>query len=124
MTTQYRVDPIVKGLNGFGINFSDTIYTATLTAATDTSIAVPKTAAMGTPCAATNNKFLAVFSYSSGSNVYVALNGTAAVPAGASFAASTSELNPTAKIVQAGDVIHMISAATPSISVAFYAIQE
>ncbi len=67
---------------------------------------------------------MAVFSYSSGANVFVALNAAAAVPAGNTFAATTSELNPNAKMVKSTDVIHFYSSGTPNITVAFYAIQE
>lgn len=124
MTTNYVIDKNKGGVNGFGLPFSDTIYSATLVANTDTAVAVPKTAAIGMPTATSYNKFMAVFSYSSSANVYVALNATAAIPAGNTFAATTSELNPSAKMVKAGDIIHFISNSTPSITVAFYAIQE
>jgi hypothetical protein len=124
MATNYNIDKTKSGVNGFGLPFCNTIYSVTLTASTDTTVAVPLTSAVGAPTATTYNKFMAVFSYSSGKDVFVALNATAAVPAGNTFAAATSELNPTAKMVKSTDVIHFISASTPSITVAFYAIQE
>lgn len=124
MATNYNIDKTKSGVNGFGLPFCNTIYSVTLTASTDTTVAVPLTAAVGAPTATTYNKFMAVFSYTSGKDVFVALNATAAVPAGNTFAATTSELNPTAKMVKSTDVIHFYSASTPSITVAFYAIQE
>jgi len=124
MATNYNIDKTKSGVNGFGLPFCNTIYSVTLTASTDTTVAVPLTSAVGAPTATTYNKFMAVFSYSSGKDVFVALNATAAVPAGNTFAAATSELNPTAKMVKSTDVIHFYSASTPSITVAFYAIQE
>lgn len=129
MTTNYNVDPNKKGTNGWGAPFSDTIYSATLKAATDTVLAVPLTSAMGTPTAKQFNKFLAVVTVDPNATtaVYIALNATAAVPAGIGFAATTSEIVPNnyiCKYVKSTDVIHFISAGTPSITVSFYAIQE
>lgn len=124
MATNYIVDKTKSGVNGFGLPFCSTVYSVTLSANTDTSIAVPLTAALGAPTASTYNKFMAVFSYSSTANVFVALNATAAVPVGNTFAATTSELNPNAKQVKATDTIHVISTGTPSVTIAFYAIQE
>jgi hypothetical protein len=124
MATNYNIDKTKNGVNGFGLPFCDTIYSATLTASTNTTIAVPLTSATGAPTATTYNKFMAVFSYSSGATVFVALNKTAAVPVGATFAATTSEINPTAKMVKSTDTINVISSGTPSVTIAFYAIQE
>lgn len=127
MTTNYNTDWNKRGVNGFGAQFSDTIYSATLKAATDTTVAVPLTAAVGAPTATTFNKFLAVIACTQDVDVFMALNATAAVPAGVNFAATTSELIPNgyiAKMVKSTDVIHFISAGTPSVTVSFYAIQE
>ena len=129
MTTNYVIDKNKNGVNGFGLPFCTSVYSVTLQATTDTSVAVPLTSALGAPTAYTNNKFMAVFSYSLApaaiaADVFVALNATAAVPAGAGFVLTTSELNPTAKVVKSGDTIHVISAGTPNVTIAFYAIQE
>lgn len=128
MTTNYNVDRNKNGVNGYLLPFCDQIFSATLAAATDTLIAVPLTAAMGAPTATTNNKFAAVISCDNAADVFIALNGVAAVPAGVGFAATTSELIPRnqlyCKTVKAGDTIHFISPGTPSVTVAFYAIQE
>jgi hypothetical protein len=141
MTTNYKQDPSKNFYNDFGLPFSDTIYSVTLTSNTAASITVPGTIGMGMPASVSGtgypgaqnayvkgtNKFLAVFSYSVGTgvgDVWVTTTGTAAVPAGASFATTYSELNPKAKYVKAGDVISVISAGTPSVCVAFYSIQD
>ena len=124
MTTQYNVDSISKGVNGFGTPFCSQIYTATLKAATDTAIAVPLTAAMGLPAATSFNKFLAVFGYVPAGEYWISVNGTAAAPAGANFALSTSEINPPAKFCKAGDVIHAFCTAGGDISIAFYALLD
>lgn len=123
---RYNISAVLKGINNFGNYFSDTVYTAKLAAATAASIIVPNTGAIGYP-GTTNgiNKFVAVFSYdNAATDVWVALNQTAAVPAGSTFALSTSVLRPQARVVQGGDVLSFISAGTPNISVEFYAIQE
>lgn len=125
MTTLYNVNTVLQGVNGYGTPFCDTIYTSTLAAATATALTIPGKAAIGMASAATTkNTYLAVFSYTPGAAVWVANNGTAAIPAGAPFALSTSELNPPAKIVKAGDILSMICTAGTSVSVALYSTQE
>ncbi len=115
MTTPYNISSITKGVNGFGLPFCDQIYSVTLSAATEATVTVPGTGAMGSLGV---DKFIAVFSYETNIGVWVSVNATAAVPAGATLAA-------TAKYVKAGDVIHVITAtAATDMSVAFYAIQE
>lgn len=93
----------VNGYNSFGITQSKYIWNATITAAHgETHITVPSTSA----------EFLAVFSYQPGASVLVAINNTAALPAGATLTAATSELNPASRQVNAGDTISMITADT------------
>lgn len=125
MATNYIVDKTKSGVNGFGLPFCSTIYSVTLSANTNATVTVPSTAAIGAPTATTYNKFMAVFSYSSAASVFVALGSAVAeVPAGATFVATNSVLNPTARMVKAGDVINCISAGTPSVTIEFFAIQE
>lgn len=127
MTTNFNTDKSKAWYNGFGAQFSDTIFSVTLVAAADTTVAVPLTAAVGAPTAFKFNKFLAVIACTPSIDTYVALNATAAVPVGGAFAATTSELVPQgyiAKQVKSGDVLHFISAGTPHVTVSFYAIQE
>jgi hypothetical protein len=123
MATQYNINDLVKGVNGFGLQFCANNYTVTLGAATEATLTVPDFTSIGT---INNNtaKLIAVFGIEPAKKVYVALNAAAAVPVGATLAASTSELNPTAKSVKAGDVIHVISAAAADVSISLYAIQE
>jgi hypothetical protein len=121
MATQYNIYSYIKGINGFGLPFCDTIYTATLAANTVQTITVPGTAAMGA-VGYTTDKYVAIFSYTAA--IWVAVNATAAIPAGGTFALSTSELNPNAKYVRAGDVISIISVPGASVSVSIYSIQE
>ena len=122
MTTQYNVYKYVQGVNGYGLPFCDTIYSATLDASTDTTVTVPGASSMFEPAAGVP-KYMAVFAYTADEDVFVAVNQTAAVPAGASFAATGSEQNPKAKYVKAGDVIHVYTAASDvNVSIAFYAL--
>lgn len=125
MTTQYSDNKFMNAVNGFAQQFCETVLTATLTEATATTLTVPGRSSLGTVNATRNPKFVAVFSYEPSKIVFVANNTTAALPAGASFAASSSELLPDAKIVRAGDVLSIISkTGTADVSVALYAIQE
>ena len=70
------------------------------------------------------NKYIAIFSYEPGSQVWVADNATAAIPVGASFASTTSELNPSARVVNAGDVVHFFTpdSGGANVSVILYAL--
>lgn len=129
MTTNFNIDPNKRGVNGGGLQFSDTIFSATLVALADTTLAVPTAMAMGATCATNFNKFMAFISYTlTTAPLYVALNQAAAVPAAANFTATGSEIVPCnnyfSKSVKSGDVLHFLSTGTPSVTVTFYAIQE
>lgn len=122
--TQYNINPVAHGVNGFGLQFSDTSYSATLAADTDTTLTVPGAQATGTQSAA-YAKFYAIIKYSTDGVVWVANNQTAAVPAGASFAQTTGELSPECKYVKGGDVLHFITASSSiKVNVAFFAVQD
>ncbi len=102
-------------VDDFSLRFSGLKYSVTLGAASDTTLTVPSTAA----------RFKAVMKVKVGAEAWVAVNGTAAVPAGASFAATTSEMiNSTlCREVNSGDVLHFITAtASTDVSVVFYAL--
>ena len=101
----------------FGLTFATYKYSATLGATTDTTLTVPGGA----------SRYKALIRCKPGVLVWVALNGTAAVPAGASFAATTSELIPSyatlCREVKAADVLHFYTAtASTDVSVVFYAL--
>ena len=123
MATKFAMSRDVNGYNGFGLIPTDTAYSVTLTANTDTHFAVPKNSSIGGGnTAVTNNPVLiAIFYFTPGAEVWVAKNATAIVPAGNTWGATTSEGNPSAWQVEGGDVIHMITAATGiSAGVRFY----
>lgn len=103
-------------VDDFGLLFPDLKYSAALAATTDTTLTIPGNAP----------RYKAIIKVDS-NLVWVALNATAAVPAGMSFAATTSELvsdNKTlCREVRSGDVLHFYTAtATTNVSVVLYAI--
>lgn len=125
MTTLYKNYNEVQSFNDYGQQACTQIYTASLAATTDTTLTVPGGGIMGGISATTTNGMIAVIRVEN--NTWVALNQTAAVPAGATFAASGSELvtsgQSMAKVVDVGDVIHFYTAtAGTDVSVAFYAL--
>jgi hypothetical protein len=130
MTTIFRTQQEVKAINDFGQQYSDQIYNATLVAATNTTLTVPGGGVMGaiSSFGGTNNhnKVMAVIRTTG--NVWVAVNQTADVPAGGTFAKDTSELVTNALdkayLVNVGDVLNFFApaATTPGVSVAFYAL--
>lgn len=113
----YNLYKSVNGVNGFGAPICDTRVSTTLALNTEATTTVPGTNNMGS---ASSNQYLAVFSYEPAKKVWVAFNETAAVPAGATLVATTSVLNPTARVVKSGDVIHIISAAAADVGIEFY----
>lgn len=126
MTTQYKLQKDVAGYNGFGLQFSDTKYSATLAASADTTLTVPEKGSMG---AALNsvNKWLAIIQVEANLSVWFALNATAAVPAGATLVLTTSDLIIGTAFygveVKAGDVMHFLApTADTDILVKFYAL--
>lgn len=109
MTKLYTAQQTV---NDFGLMFSDDKYDTKLAASTEQTLTVPSNAA----------KWIAVFKYTPNVEVWVANNSTATIP-GSAFAATDSEMNPDARIVAAGDVLHFISeTADTEISVMLYKI--
>lgn len=123
MTTKFTMSRDVNGYNAFGVVPSDTKYSATLTISTDTSLTVPGGMGLGGNGFYGNSRWLAIFNFTPGASVWFANNATAAVPVGASFASTTSELNPAAREVAGGDVLHFIcGSANVSVSVAFYSL--
>ena len=124
MATLFSLTRDINGYNGFGLAFSDTKVSATVAASTDTTYTIGGDAAMGAIAQPSVNKYLAIFSYEPGSQVWVANNAVAAVPVGASFASTASELNPSARVVNAGDVLHFFTpdAGGAVVSVVIYAL--
>jgi hypothetical protein len=121
--TKFSMVRDINGMNGFGLEFTNTAYSATLAAATATALTIPGTASLGGCNTQTKRLFLAIFVYTPGSSVWVANNATAAVPAGAAFASTASELNPAARLVQAGDILSFITTpANTDVNVLLYSL--
>lgn len=123
MATKFSMVRDINGYNGFGLIPTDTAYSATLATSTDTTLVVPSINSLGGASNAVNDEpiLLAIFSFTQGADVWVSDNATATVPAGASFAATLSELNPAAWQVKGGDTLHFISAGTNvDVGVRFY----
>lgn len=126
MTTQYKLQKDVAGYNGFGLQFCDQKYSASLALTTDTSLTVPVNGAMGQALNSVN-KWLAVIQVEANASVWFALNATAAVPASGAFALTTSDLIIGSQYygveVKAGDVMHFLApVAGTDILVKFYAL--
>ena len=99
------------------VPFSDTDFQLLLAASTALAITVP-----GTP----NQIYRAVFRSSSTAEIWVRLNGTAALP-GAGLAISTAyqefiPLEP--KYVKGGDTLSFISASTPQVGVSLLQVSD
>lgn len=124
--TQYKLQKDVAGYNGFGLQISNSKFSASLAITTDTTLVVPTAGSMGAALD-TVNKYLAVIQVEANATVWFANNATAAVPAGTTFAATSSELiiggEYFAREVKAGDTMHFIApVAATDISVVFYAL--
>lgn len=113
MSTKFLMTRDVAGFNGFGILPTYDIYNGLLAVGVAQSVTVPST----------YSNYIAIFSYTPGSTVWVSVNGTAVAPAGA-FGLSVSMMNPAGRQVKAGDVLSLITAdsTNPLVSIEFQAI--
>lgn len=104
----------VQGLNAYAPQISNNMYSAELASGDDESLTVPSTSA----------EWIAVFSYEPGADIWVAINDTAAPPAGATFLATTSFLLPAQLSVKKGDSISLYNNSTTDqdVGVALYAV--
>lgn len=102
----------------FSQRFATLLYSATLAISTDTTLTIPGDAP----------RYKALIKCEPAGEVWVALNNTASIPAGASFAATNSEMileNGVCREVNSGDVLHFFSAtASNDVSVALYGIGQ
>lgn len=102
MIAKFNMVRDINGYNGFGLQFTGTMWQGVLTTGSEQTITIP-----GSPDAAFQNLLL-IFYFQPGSSVWVAQNQTATFPSG-SVGLSSSEGNPTARNVKANDVIHFIT---------------
>lgn len=112
MATKFSMVRDINGYNSFALPYSDTNYNMLLAANVAQTVTMPTD----------NAKYLVVFSFESGSNVWTAPNTTAVIPSGAA-AAGVSQLNPTVRIMSSGDTLSLITNATTAhVGVSIYAI--
>lgn len=100
-STKFNLTKDISGYNGFGIAFSQDGKATSLAANTEQHFVVP----------ANYPNWIAIFSFTPGSNIWVDGINTATVPT-TSFASSTAELNPSARAVSAGQTLSFITADT------------
>jgi len=101
------------GYNGFGVSFVQDARSLILTATIEQHFTVPSNFP----------NWLAIFSFSPGTNVWVDGINTAVVPTGA-VSATTAILNPAARSVKAGQVISMITtdSTLPQVGIELFVI--
>jgi len=112
-STKFLMTRDINGYNGFGIPFSYDGFATSLAANVAQSVTVPSN----------YEYWIAIFSYTPGSNIWVDGTTTAAVP-GAAFASTTARLNPSARQVKKGQVISFITSdvTVPWVNVEFLII--
>lgn len=126
MTTVYKLQKDIAGYNGFGLPPSDLKYSASLAVTTDTTLTVPSSGAIGAPLNQVN-RWIAIVQVEANLSVWLAINNTAAVPAGSTFALTNSDLIIGSQYyaieVKAGDVMHFLApTAGTDILVKFYTL--
>ena len=124
MPTKLPLSANYNNLQNSDVFISDTIYSATLGASSDTTLAVPLTSDLGGSNTANVNYLVARIRHTPNKDIWFAVNATAAAPAGGSFASTTSELldnNVCEYKVKSGDILHFFTTASSAVvSVAFY----
>jgi hypothetical protein len=105
-TPKFMMTRDVNGYNAFGVSQSDVIYGGTLATDTAGSFTLPSDYA----------KYIVIFSFTPGANVFVSSTATAATPTGA-IASRTVELNPQGRQYSKGTTISLI---TPDAAGAYF----
>jgi hypothetical protein len=105
MSTAFSIQRDLNGIPSYGIPFGqkEFKFETTLLAGVAQSFTVP--------VGSQNGKYIAMFSFTTGADCFVALNTTATLPTG-SFATTETELRPSTRTVKAGDTLSFITPAT------------
>lgn len=114
MTVKLNFGRDIQGYNAYAPMQSTDKYSATLAAGGHATVTVPSNF----------QNWIAAFSYQAAGDMWVSVGGTAAGPAGATFASTTSQLQPGALSVQAAQVIDIKNNGSGSsdVGVVFYAV--
>lgn len=112
MSTLLNFGRDVQGYNAFAPQLAVDKFSASIVSGTAESITVP----------GTYQRWIAVLSYQPGADIWVTVNGTAAQPAGATFASTNSALLPAQLSVLAGNTISCYnnSASTQDVGISLY----
>ncbi len=115
MALPFNMTRDINGFNGFGLPFTLDNWQMVLSTNVAQSITIPQLD--------NYSKYIAVFSYSSGSTVWVAANNVASFPT-SSVTTTTSQMNPAARKVNAGDVLSFITgdATNDEVGVSLYGL--
>ena len=87
--TQLNFGRDIQGYNAYAPAPSSLMYSTTLASSGNATITLPNTASY----------WIVAYSFQPGSDIWVAYNTSATAPAGSTFATTTSELNPGARLV-------------------------
>lgn len=104
----------IQGFNAYAPSFANIKYSASLASAGNDTITVPSNF----------TNWIAAFSYEPGAIIWVAVNDTAMAPVGSTFLATTSELLPAQRTVEAGDTINLYNhgSGVADVGISLYAI--
>lgn len=111
MSTKFSMVRDINGYNGFGIIPTYDIQGCSLAANTAQTFTVPNN----------YSNWIAIFSYTPGSNIFVRFDGSAATVPGGTVGAINVALNPSARAVNGGSTFSVISpdATAPYITVEY-----
>jgi hypothetical protein len=116
MSTLLNFGRDIQGYNAYAPQDSKNKWSVTLQAGAATSITIPKSSSV----------WIVAFSPQAGANVWIDFSGaTAAIPIGATLAATTASLNPGQRTVLAGTNISVITdSTTADLGIELWSVSE